>query len=83
MVIGPTPPGTGVMALATSLTSSKQTSPTSLEPFGMGGIIDAVDTHVDHDCAGFHPVAAYHLRPSDCPNQHICRPAYAWQILGA
>ena len=29
MVIGPTPPGTGVMADATSLTSSKATSPTS------------------------------------------------------
>ena len=29
MVIGPTPPGTGVMKLATSLTSSNATSPTS------------------------------------------------------
>ena len=28
MVMGPTPPGTGVMAAATSLTSSKATSPT-------------------------------------------------------
>src|SRR6185503_7151125 len=30
MVIGPTPPGTGVMAAATSAASSKATSPTSL-----------------------------------------------------
>jgi hypothetical protein len=30
IVIGPTPPGTGVIAAATSLTSSKATSPTSL-----------------------------------------------------
>ena len=29
MVIGPTPPGTGVMAPATLLTSSKSTSPVS------------------------------------------------------
>ena len=32
MVIGPTPPGTGVMAAAFSLTASKSTSPTSLKP---------------------------------------------------
>ena len=33
IVIGPTPPGTGVIADALALTSSKATSPTSLVPF--------------------------------------------------
>ena len=32
MVIGPTPPGTGVIALAFSLTVSNSTSPTILSP---------------------------------------------------
>mmetsp|Transcript_194 Transcript_194/g.427 ORF Transcript_194/g.427 Transcript_194/m.427 type:complete len:292 (-) Transcript_194:8-883(-) len=32
IVMGPTPPGTGVMAPATGLASSKSTSPTSLKP---------------------------------------------------
>lgn len=32
-VIGPTPPGTGVMKPATSLAAAKSTSPTNFEPF--------------------------------------------------
>ena len=33
IVMGPTPPGTGVIAAAFSFTSSKATSPTSFHPF--------------------------------------------------
>ena len=35
MVIGPTPPGTGVIKLDLSLTDSKSTSPTILYPFSL------------------------------------------------
>ena len=50
IVMGPTPPGTGVIADAISLTASKSTSPTSF-PFQL------VDADIDDDRAGFH-----HLR---------------------
>ena len=41
IVIGPTPPGTGVIAPATSLTASKSTSPTR-------PLVGAVGADVDH-----------------------------------
>ena len=58
MVIGPTPPGTGVIAPATSAAAAKSTSPTSrrlaVRP------VDAVDPDVDHRGAGLDPVARHH-----------------------
>ena len=53
-VIGPTPPGTGVMAEAFSLTGSKSTSPTRRKPLGEDVIGHAVDADVDDDAAGGH-----------------------------
>ena len=64
IVIGPTPPGTGVIALARSLTASKSTSPTSPPS-------SAVDADVDHDRARLDPVGADHPRPSDRGDQHV------------
>ena len=62
MVIGPTPPGTGVIAPATSTASAKSTSPTSRV---LPSPLDAVDADVDHRGARLDPVAADHPRPAD------------------
>ena len=63
IVIGPTPPGTGVIAPATFSTSAKATSPIRRDlPSGKG---EAVDADVDHGGAGLDPVAAHHLGPAD------------------
>ena len=69
MVIGPTPPGTGVMAPATS------------DGFVKGDIADepalavvcrqAIDAHVDHRRARLDPVSAHHLGPADSGNHDI------------
>ena len=55
IVIGPTPPGTGVIAPATSLTASKSTSPAE-------AVLRAVHADVDDDRARLHPVGLHHLR---------------------
>ena len=62
MVIGPTPPGTGVMAPAMPRTAAKSTSPTSrLRPSGPA---IGVDPGVDDVAPGFDPVGAdHHGRP--------------------
>ena len=78
MVIGPTPPGTGVIAPATSLASAKATSPTmrDLPPARR----NAVDADVDHGRARLDPVAAHHLRLAHGGDQHIGAPAHRRQI---
>jgi hypothetical protein len=55
MVIGPTPPGTGVIAPATSLADSKSTSPHSLPASGPS--CEAIDADVDHGGARLDHVA--------------------------
>ena len=81
MVIGPTPPGTGVIAPATSLASSKATSPTSrLLPSSAG---DAVDADVDHGRAGLEPVALDHLRPADRGDDDVGAADDVGQVAGA
>ena len=64
IVIGPTPPGTGVIAPATSLTASKSTSPQSTA-------VDAVHADVDHGRAGLDPVGADHPRAADGGDQDV------------
>jgi hypothetical protein len=56
MVIGPTPPGTGVMSEATSFAESKSTSPHKLS------VRQAVDADVDDHRARLDHVAGDHLR---------------------
>ena len=77
MVIGPTPPGTGVIALATSDADAKVDVADEAR-FG------AIDPDIDHASAGFQPIALDHLRPShrgdhDVPPAHdfgqVLRPA--------
>ena len=55
-VIGPTPPGTGVMCAALGLTASKSTSPTVF--FVPSGKRHAIDPDVDHDRAVAHVIRA-------------------------
>ncbi len=63
MVIGPTPPGTGVIAPATSATSANATSPTMRDL--PSAPAHAVDADVDHGRARLDPIAPHHLRASD------------------
>ena len=78
IVIGPTPPGTGVIAPATFAASAKATSPTRrVLPPSPG---DAVDADIDHGRARLDPVAAHHLRPADRGEQQIGAAADRRQI---
>ena len=77
IVIGPTPPGTGVIAPATSTASAKFTSPTMRDLPSRG---DAVDADVDHGRAGLDPVAANKFRTADGDAQKFGAPAQLGQI---
>ena len=80
MVIGPTPPGTGVIAPATA------------RRFREGDVADdaglalaargrhAVDADVDHDGARLDPVAAHELRPADGGDEDVGAPADVRQV---
>lgn len=61
MVIGPTPPRTGVMAPATSAAGIMHIA----YQLGLAVALDPVDAHVDHGRAGFHHVAGDHLRAAN------------------
>ena len=63
-VSGPTPPGTGVMRPATSLTGPKSTSPD--QPRWR-----AMDAHVDDRRAGLHHVGGDELRLPDGDDQDV------------
>ena len=63
MVIGPTPPGTGVIAPATS---SRFVEGDVAEQLARAvGLLDALLADVDDRRAGLEPVAADHLGPAD------------------
>ena len=79
IVIGPTPPGTGVTAPATSLASAA-TSPTIRDLPPSPG--NAVDADVDHGRARLDPVLADHLRPADRRDQNVGAAADIGEILG-
>ena len=51
IVIGPTPPGFGVIFPATGWTAAKSTSPTKSVALLGGGIIDTINADVDDCCA--------------------------------
>ena len=65
IVIGPTPPGTGVIQPARSVAAANSTSPH--QP--ARGV--AIHADVDHDRAGPDPVAQHHLRLADRGHQHL------------
>ena len=76
MVIGPTPPGTGVMAPA--LFGGFVIGDVADEPrlaLALLGRRDAVDADIDDGRAGLDPVALDHLRPADGGDEDVGRAA--------
>ena len=76
IVIGPTPPGTGVTAPATCIAPAKSTSPTR-------PVFGAVDADVDHGRAGLDPVALDHFRPADRRDDDVGALDHARQVLAS
>ena len=76
IVIGPTPPGTGVIRPATL--DRRLEVHIADEP-----VVGAVDADVDHGRAGLDPVAPDHLGTADGGDQHVGPTADLGQIAGA
>ena len=72
----PTPPGTGVICEATSLTVAKSTSPTS-------PVLEAVHAHVDHHGAGLDHRGGDEPRAADGHDQDVGPPRDGRQVAGA
>jgi len=84
-VMGPTPPGTGVMALATSRAALSSTSPTSLvlpsaALTGSRKGTGLVPTSITDD-AGLEPLSLDHLGPAGGRHQYVRLPTDRRQIL--
>ena len=85
MVIGPTPPGTGVIAPATFHGGVKIHIPHQAGPrrtrsarFGF----DAVDSHINHRRARFNPIPFNHLRHAHRRHENVGAPAHRRQVSG-
>ena len=72
MVIGPTPPGTGVIAPAIPLRLGKGDVADELR-FPLGAC-DAVDADIDDDGALLDPGSAHEFGPADSGDQNIGAP---------
>ena len=97
MVSGPTPPGTGVSAPATSRTEGACTSPTSACPFfsnsaeprlveqvaGLRLVLDAVHAHVHHHRPRLDVLRAHEPRPADGRDQDVGLPGDGGQVARA
>ena len=81
MVIGPTPPGTGVMAPAifTAFVERDVADQAHLAFFGGGYTVDA---DIDDGCPRLDPVALYHLRTPHGGDQNIGLAADGRQVGG-
>ena len=76
MVIGPTPPGTGVIAPATSLRAAEIDV---ADQFA----VDPVDADVDHGRAGLEPVALDHVGPADRGDDDVAAADHVGKVAGA
>ncbi len=76
IVMGPTPPGTGVIRDATLATLSKWTSPHSLPSVAL------VDSHVDDHGPGFDPIGGNLLGPAHRHDQDIGLPGDRRGVAG-
>ena len=83
IVIGPTPPGTGVMAAHLGATDAKSTSPTSRYPRVAAGSRDLVDAHVDDDRALAHVLTRDESRLANRHHQRYPPPQNLPQIARA
>ena len=81
MVIGPTPPGTGVIAPATSTRFVE--GDVADQPALAVGLLDPVDADVDDGRAGLDPVAADHLRPADGGDDDVGAADDVGQVAGS
>src|ERR1700677_2511448 len=79
IVIGPTPPGTGVMAPAVHRLHK---SDVSCEPRTAGIIGNAIDADVDHDGAGLDPCATDHLVTAYRRHQYVRGPHQRREVPG-
>ena len=79
IVIGPTPPGTGVIAPATS---AQKRNPHPQQACSALWLINAVDANVDHGCTRFDPIAWYHFGATNGCHNNIRAAHDRWQILG-
>ena len=75
-VIGPTPPGTGVIAAATADDGIE------VDVAGQLAGVEAVDADVDHPRARLHHVAGHHARPAGRHAQDVGAPRVAGEIAG-
>ena len=71
IVIGPTPPGTGVIAAHRSATASKSTSPTMRYPLAESRVLDAVDADIDDDRILANVIRAKEMRTADCGDDDV------------
>ena len=81
MVIGPTPPGTGVIAPATCLGLGE--GDIAHEPALAALAGDAVDADIDHGRARLDPVAAHHLGAARGGDQDVGAARHGGQVAGA
>ena len=72
MVIGPTPPGTGVIARGDALGFGE--SDIADEPRFAVGRVDAIDADIDDHGAGLQPVAPHQLGTADRDDENIRAP---------
>jgi hypothetical protein len=82
IVIGPTPPGTGVNAPAVDFHGIEIDIANELAGAQVL-IFDPVDADIDDSRAWLHPIRANHLRTTDCGNQNVGAAGQASDIFGA
>jgi hypothetical protein len=80
MVIGPTPPGTGVIAPATCRAVERPRRPRGASCPILLGMRHAVDADVDHRRARLDPIARHHLGPPNGGHEDIGAAADLRQI---
>jgi hypothetical protein len=83
IVIGPTPPGTGVIAPATSEADVEFHVADQTRLSRLLGMRHPGDADVDHRRPGFDPIAPHHLRPADGRDEDVGAAADLGQVLRA
>ena len=81
MVIGPTPPGTGVIKLHLGETSAKATSPFKCKTAFFRSIRNPCDAHINHNCAFFYHIGFYKFRFAEGRNDNITAQTNFLEIL--
>ena len=80
MVMGPTPPGTGVMAEQSGADFVERDVAGEAVAGFLAGVFDAVDADIDDDGTGFHPVRLDHFRAADRGDEDVRAAADGGQV---